>query len=53
VFRAKDGHAYHGGMSPLQRSTFVGLEVYIPAGTERVLPGIRRECIGGESLQRI
>jgi hypothetical protein len=27
-----------GGMSPLQRSAFVGLEVYVPAGTERMLP---------------
>jgi hypothetical protein len=38
VFGAKDGHAYQGGMSPLHRLAFVGLEVYVPAGTERVLP---------------
>lgn len=37
MFEAKDRHAYQGGMSPLHRLAFVGLEVYVPAGTERVL----------------
>jgi hypothetical protein len=39
VFRAKDGHAYHGEhVTPPQRSAFVGLQVYVAVETERVLP---------------
>ena len=51
VFKAKDGHAHLGEhVTPLQRSVFEGIEVDVPTVA---CTGIQRECIDGESLQRV